>query len=231
MNLERIIVKGLQFDVRPDTSDRKAIKEVIEKSGYKRKGYEPQDGEHWIDIGANIGAFSVWAASYGATVEAFEPDPESAELARHNLKLNGLSRLANVKQVALTTEPGNGQADFHRNTARGNVWRNSLFKKWQGGDTIQVPTEAVTDYWLPKNNIKLDAEGVEMPILEKYGTTKVSKLIFEWSFDIDPSLTRFEHVIENLSATYTDIHYQKYQTGYDKWQPSWFPPCRSVWCK
>lgn len=231
MNLERIIVKGLQFDVRPDTSDRKAIKEVVERTGYKRKGYEPQDGEHWIDIGANIGAFSIWAASFGATVEAFEPDPESSELAEHNLQLNGLSRLVTVNNTALTTDSSPGEAEFYRNTARGNVWRNSLFKKWKGGDTITVATEPVTDYWLPSNNIKLDAEGAEMPILEEYATKKVSKLIFEWSFDIDRSITRFENVITNLTDTYEQIHYQKYQSGYDTWQPSWFPPCRSVWCK
>jgi FkbM family methyltransferase len=231
MQLERMNIKGLLFDVRKGTSDRKAVEEVVGRGGYKRKGHEPRVGEHWIDIGANVGAFSVWAATLGATVEGFEPDPESAELAAHNININGLSNVARITTAALTTDSTEGTANLHRNTARGNVWRNSLFKQWRGGDTIQVPTQPVTDYWLPGNCIKLDAEGAEMPILEAQATQPVKKLVFEWSFDIDRSITRFNNVIEQLRNTYQDIHYSKFQEGHEEWPSSWFPPCRTVWCK
>lgn len=228
--MDRVVVDGLQFDLRPGTSDAKAVREVIAKRGYARRGFAPRDGELWIDAGANIGAFSVWAAAMGAKVLAFEPDPESAELARHNLALNGLSRYATVLDTALTADDEPGQATFYRNTARGNVWRNSLHKQWQGGDSITVDTWPIAEYWRPGHHVKLDVEGSEMPILERYASEPVARLVFEWSFDIDPSLDRFERVITKLRRAYGQVRFSKIAGGHREWQASWFPPCRTVWC-
>lgn len=228
--MKRVMVDGLEFDTRENTSDLKAIKEVVIKKGYKRKDFFPQDGEHWIDIGANIGAFAVWAGSLGAQVEAFEPDPESAELAKHNVKLNGLSRLVTIHNVALTEKNTSQNATLYTNTAKGNVWRNSLYKEWRGGGEITVKTQPVEEYWKPGSCIKLDAEGAEIPILQKYSHLMVRKLVFEWSFDIDPDINKFRNVINELQKNYSTVKYNKFQDGYEKWQSSWFPPCRTVWC-
>lgn len=228
--MKRVMVDGLEFDTRENTSDLKAIKEVVIKKGYKRKDFSPQDGEHWIDIGANIGAFAVWAGSLGAQVEAFEPDPESAELAKHNVKLNGLSRLVTIHNVALTEKNTSENATLYTNTAQGNVWRNSLYKEWRGGGEITVKTEPVEEYWKQGVCIKLDAEGAEIPILQKYSHRMVRKLVFEWSFDIDPDINKFQNVINELKKIYPTVKYNKFQDGYEKWQSSWFPPCRTVWC-
>lgn len=228
--MNRINADGLQFDCRPGTSDAKAVREVVAKRGYARRGFAPRDGEQWIDVGANIGAFSVWAAAAGAKVEAFEPDPESADLARHNAALNGLARYIVVNEVALTADDEHGLASFYQNTARGNVWRNSLHKQWQGGETIKVQTEPIASWWRPEFHVKLDAEGSEMPILERYAEQRVARLVFEWSFDIDPSLERFEAVVARLRRVYGRVQFSKIAGGHREWQASWFPPCRTVWC-
>lgn len=227
--MTRIVADGLTFDCRPGTSDEKAVREVVSKGGYARRDFRPRDGERWIDAGANIGAFSVWAAALGAKVDAFEPDPESAELARHNVDLNGLSRYVDVHEVALTADH-EGTAEFHQNTARGNVWRNSLHKKWQGGETITVPTIPIEAWWHTAFHVKLDVEGSEMPILERFASQRVNRLVFEWSFDIDPDLARFERVIDQLRGTYARVRFNKIAGGHRAWQSEWFPPCRTVWC-
>lgn len=229
MSYERIEAEGLIFDCRPNTSDEKSVREVISRKGYARRDFRPADGEKWLDIGCNIGAFAVWAASFGATVNAYEPDPENAELARHNIQINGLSRYATVHEIALTADDKIGAANFYRNTARGNLWRNSLYKEWRGGETITVPTHPIDELWTKEVHIKLDAEGVEMPILERYAATPVKRLVFEWSFDIDPSITRYNAVIDTLSKHYR-VRSAKLNPGFDTWQPEWFPPCRTVWC-
>ena len=69
-----------------------------------------------------------------------------------------------------------------------------------------------------------------MPILEKYAEIKVKKLVFEWSFDIDNSIIRFESLIKRLKKTYKNVVFAGYSAGYDQWQPSWFPACRTIWC-
>lgn len=82
----------------------------------------------------------------------------------------------------------------------GNVWRNSMFKNWNGSgikvDCVNFD-EVVQDGYC----VKMDIEGAEMPILE---TTKrkFKKLVFEWSFDIDGSLNRFRNCIDKLKKDY-----------------------------
>ena len=233
MNGELHMVKagGAKFAVRDGTSDIKAVDEVVTRKAYARKGMTPEKGETWLDVGANCGAFSVWAARLGAKIIAFEPDTENALIARTNVDLNGLGKMVEFHDVALIAEDKASKLAFHRNISNGNLWRNSLYKQWRGGETIAVRGEPIKQYWRNKYCIKIDAEGVEMPILEKYADSPVTKLIFEWSFDIDPSISRFEKVISRLKKTYEQVSYAGYSSGYAKWQPSWFPACRTIWCK
>lgn len=228
--LKTICAKGLNFVVRENTSDFKAIKEVVIDASYERSGFAIEAGETWIDIGSNCGAFAVLAASRGASVIAFEPDPENASIARANIEANRLSRYAKVNEAGVTEREDAAELAFYRNTANGNLWRNSLHRKWRGGETIKVKTVPVGPYWKSTNCVKLDAEGIEMPILEKYAEVRVKKLVFEWSFDIDVSIPRFEKAIATLKRTYPNVTYSGYAKGYTEWQASWFPACRTVWC-
>ncbi len=228
--LKSIRAGNLTFTIREETSDLKAIKEVVINEAYKRKDFGIVAGENWIDIGANCGAFSVWAGAQGANVQAFEPDVDNAAIARANVDANRLSSRVKINDFGLSEREEGFTAALHRNSKNGNLWRNSLFRKWNGGDSVNVRIEPVKKYWTSENCIKLDAEGVEMPILEKYADVRVKKLVFEWSFDIDPSISRFEKVIAKLKAVYPKVHYVGYLNGYATWQPSWFPPSRTIWC-
>ena len=229
-NLKSVKVGDLSFILRDGTSDFKAVKEVVINNSYRRRGFVVEPGETWLDIGANCGAFCVWAASFGANVIAFEPDPDNAHMAQMNIDNNGMSRKVTLKRVGLTESDEPKVFKLFRNTANGNLWRNSLYKEWRGGESIPVNTEPAGKYWNENYCVKLDAEGVEMPILERYAETKVKKLVFEWSFDIDPSIERFESIIKRLKSTYSNVTYAGYKPGYKNWQPSWFPACRTVWC-
>ncbi len=235
-NLKHIKVGALNLVVREGTSDFKAIKEVIITNSYQRKGFAIESGETWIDIGANCEAFSVLAASIGARVVAFEPDPENASIARANLESNGISNLVTLHEVGLTEKNCAGEAVLHRNTANGNLWRNGLIRKWNGGETIKVKTASVEPYWISSNCIKMDAEGIEMPILERYADIRIKKLVFEWSFDIDPSFLRFEKIVERLKQTYPNVIFSSSFLSNAKkknllnWPSTWFPACKTVWC-
>jgi hypothetical protein len=49
---------------------------------------------------------------------------------------------------------------------------------------------------------------------------------------VDPELARFKRVIAKLRTWYSRV---QYASGFERnhpthWQPSWFPPCRTVWC-
>jgi hypothetical protein len=65
-------------------------------------------------------------------------------------------------------------------------------------------------------------------------TKKVfSKLVYEWSFDIDDNLPRFWSIIEKQKNQYSDLkdvgNTAKFKTrDYNTWQKSWFPACTNV---
>lgn len=71
-----------------------------------------QPGDVFVDVGANIGYFSVLAASVvgeQGAVFAFEPDPENFRLLQHNIALNGLQHCITPVQAALSNTAGEGQ--------------------------------------------------------------------------------------------------------------------------
>jgi FkbM family methyltransferase len=61
-------------------------------------------GDLFVDVGANIGFYSLIAASRGADVQAFEPTAEAADCCERSLAMNDLR--ATVHRVACGAEPG-----------------------------------------------------------------------------------------------------------------------------
>ena len=132
-------------------------------------------GMHVIEIGANVGYFTVMLAhSVGSagSVAAFEPDPILVQLVRDNLEVNGFHAVGSVAEVAVSDTVG--RATFHaRSRHRGN---GSLV-----GGLEQVPWNAetstefsvttttldaiVAERGAPPDVIKVDAEGAESAIM------------------------------------------------------------------
>jgi FkbM family methyltransferase len=221
-------INGIKFLYRDGTSDLKTFEEVIERNVYQKKGMEIKTGENWIDAGGNVGAFTLLAISKGASVTVYEPDPFNCEMIEMNLKLNNMK--ADIQNYALVHDNTKQANLFVGNN--GNVWRNSLIKNWNGKG---IKVDCINFDEVIKNDscIKIDIEGSEMNILENT-KKKFKKMVFEWSFDIDPSLPRFWNIIEKLQKEYEISaigNTAKFQSrDYDMWQKSWFPACTNVFC-
>ena len=228
MKLLKSEINGIKFYHRQGTSDLKTFEEVIGRDVYRKKGMTINEDETWIDCGGNVGAFTLLACSMGAKVITYEPDPENCKMIEMNLRLNKFT--AEVKNVALVNDDTKELILFFGN--KGNVWRNSLFKNWNGTG-IKVKCVNFDKEVQDGVCVKMDIEGAEMPILETTNR-KFKKMVFEWSFDIDASLPRFWNIIERLQ-----INYELASIGntakfvsrdYDTWQKSWFPACTNVFC-
>lgn len=228
MILKKSEINGIKFFYREGTSDLKTFEEVIGRDVYQKKGMKIEAGEVWYDCGGNVGAFTLLACSKGAKVKVFEPDPYNCEMIQKNLKLNGFE--AEIVTSALVHDDKKEALLFVGNN--GNVWRNSMYKNWNGKG-LKIKCINFDENFQDDICVKMDIEGGEMLILEN--TKRVfKKLVFEWSFDIDPDLIRFWEIIDKLKIEY-DIasigNTAKYQTrDYNVWQKSWFPACTNVFC-
>ena len=227
MKLIKGEIKGIKFYHREGMSDLKTFEEVLGNEVYLKKTMTIEKGETWMDCGGNVGAFTLLACSKGAKVTVYEPDPFNCEMIQKNLDLNGFK--ATIKQSALVHNDTKEIVLFIGNN--GNVWRNSIVKKWNNKG-IKVPCVNFETESKNFDCCKMDIEGAEMLILEN--TNKVfKKLAYEWSFDIDPSLTRFWKIIEKQNKQYSNLkdvgNTAKFKSrDYEVWQKSWFPACTNV---
>lgn len=122
-------------------------------------------GDGFLDIGANIGTYSLLAASLigrDAHIEAFEPLPVAAERVRENFALNHLDH-AVVHEIAVDDHEGTaGFLDFDVSSA---IEHDA---DTRGRTPIQVVVDRIdaratgTGYAFAK----LDVEGVELRALE-----------------------------------------------------------------
>lgn len=227
---------GYRFLARPGTSDKKGIDEVM-GGGYRRTrpfAFDVEPGETWIDLGAMIGAFSAYALSVrgAARVIAVEPDPYHVNILRLN------ANKADIVEGAVVLDDRK-TVTLNRNDKRGNTWRNSIMREWQGGSKVEVP--AIHFAWLlgyaggKDVCLKIDIEGMEMPLLEwllanPEQLSAVKKLVFEWSFDVDPDLNRFRNVMTLLYKAFPNVAPMKLYEGYESWPKAWFPACTTIFC-
>ncbi len=225
MKLIKSGIKGIWFYYREGMSDLKTFQEVLGNEVYLKKGMTIQAGESWMDCGGNVGAFTLLACSKGAKVTVYEPDPYNCEMIEKNLKLNGFE--AEVKERALVYDNTKELILFIGNN--GNVWRNSIVKKWNNKG-IKVQCVNFDEEAKHFDYCKMDIEGAEMLILEN--TNKVfKKLVYEWSFDIDGSLNRFRKLVDSQKLRYQKIEIQdkRFYELPDEFMPKRFiVPCTNV---
>lgn len=123
-------------------------------------------GGVFIDIGANIGAYSFWVASLGSgiRIEAIEPDPEMCERMQFNLSTNGLSQV-HIHPIALGNHSGTGTLK-RSGTNRG---RTRIVDRDDGCDQ-EIRIERLPDFLqhvgIDKiTALKIDVEGDETSVL------------------------------------------------------------------
>lgn len=126
-----------------------------------------QPGMTIVDVGANIGMYSLIAAQKvgkQGRVLAFEPVPEIHERLRRNIELNNA---ANVTPFCIAISNCQGSMQFYvgRNDSVGSLYRQL------GEGVIQVNTATLDDVLQEQgvdrvDMVKLDAEGAEYRIIE-----------------------------------------------------------------
>ena len=160
---------GLRFETRPGTLDAAIFKEVFVHRLYTPAGFEIGPRDVVVDIGAQIGAFSVFAAQAAASgrVIAFEPAPANFELLQHNIELNSLPNVETLPR-AVSGVAGERELRLSQNTGG-----HSFHAVEKAAPIAVIRVAAVTladvarERELPQIDfLKMDCEGEEYGIIE-----------------------------------------------------------------
>jgi FkbM family methyltransferase len=149
--------------------------EIWGKKDYDIPGFTLTRNMTVVDVGANQGFFSLYAASKGATVYAFEPCAENFEILKWNVATNGLSDQVKMFNVAVTGSGGKVSL-FVGLDASGKILSGSvsILDANRGGKGVQSRcVESVTldsllhDLQIERCEfLKVDCEGAEYEILQ-----------------------------------------------------------------
>ncbi len=126
-----------------------------------------REGDHFVDIGANIGMISLHARSLigsAGRIDCFEPIPDCAAALREHFRINGIQN-ATVHDCALSDQPGRQQISItsaHTGTATLAAVDIAELRRAFWVD-VRVGDDCIDD---SVDLIKIDVEGFELRVLK-----------------------------------------------------------------
>lgn len=123
-----------------------------------------QPGYTVLDIGANMGIYSLRALRQGCHVYAFEPTPKICNILKQNIKVNGFaeSKRAHVIQKAVSNVCGT--ATFYQNTAmsgHSSLYCDEMDREIQEIVVETIALDSCRSQFGSVDFIKIDVEGAE----------------------------------------------------------------------
>lgn len=127
-------------------------------------------GDTFIDVGANVGVHTLCAAHAmqgNGRVIAFEPFPRTSELLKRTVMMNGLASFCDVRQEAVSDQPGEKDLFVGRVSAHHSLIELEDLMS-SSSPPVKVPVVRLDDVIAPLvtvDLIKIDVEGVELEVL------------------------------------------------------------------
>lgn len=124
----------------------------------------------FLDIGANIGVYSIFLASIESIerIFVFEPAPDAYRLLQQNIALQDSTRF-HPRNVALSDSAGMARFSIFGDLAGNNAIEATSVSAVRGSkETIEVPTARLDDEVTANGKTfmcKIDVEGHELPVL------------------------------------------------------------------
>ncbi|MFT0171981.1 FkbM family methyltransferase [Paraburkholderia mimosarum] len=167
----------------------------------------------FVDVGAHLGLLSLAAARAmqgRGKIIAFEPFPETRKLMERSFWINGLSRMLELHEVAVSDH--NGTSTLFLGEVSGH---HSIFALNEAGSEAapKIEVDLVTlDSVVPPDQrvtlIKIDVEGAELDVIKGASATLQrnpdTALIAEFG---PPHLRRSIHTVDDWLATFEKLGY------------------------
>jgi FkbM family methyltransferase len=176
---------GTKYLVRPRTTDFSVINEAVILDPYLSPGHVSLNPDAIVvDVGANIGDFTVQAAKLcpRGRVYAIEPVAANCECIERQLQLNGL---ANVTVLHLALGGEEGEVEIHEAGLQSSAQSSEQQASGQASQRVRLAT---FQSMMRESNIesidllKMDCEGAEWDILPaaEMVLPKIKQLVLEY---------------------------------------------------
>jgi FkbM family methyltransferase len=215
MLVQRVLGNSLKlFDVKDRASrvacwctpgSHRMFSEIWFYKAYDVPGVNLRPGDLVLDIGANQGFYSCYAAYQGARVIAFEPDTESYATLTRNLKRNGFTDRVIARCQAVGRETG--QIDFYTTPMLGggmNTTSAEFATYFHHAKSRKVDCVKFSDILgaIPDERVrlcKLDCEGAELDILGSLDISHAER-IDAFALEYHPQAYPVDRIIECMLA-------------------------------
>lgn len=160
-----------QLTLRPDRGDEYVFGEIFCDDVYQLNLLSrPLDTV--VDLGANIGLFSLRIARQAQRVVAVESCPDNYKLAHRNITVNGMKERVKLIQAAASGKSGNNVRLHHSRNAGGNSLHEHLAARWPSEGESLVRTISLADIFEEHHIehcslLKCDIEGSEYAVIEQ----------------------------------------------------------------
>lgn len=160
----KIKIEELKFITRKNTLDFWVLWKDYEKEIFNQLESEIKNGDTFIDIGANIGRYSMVMANNGLNVFSFEPIKSNFKLLEHHEKINNL----NKKIIPYNIGLGNTKERTEIFYFAHKYGEASVVFNFKNGIKEKINIDKLDNIKIkPKNNcfMKIDVEGFEYDVL------------------------------------------------------------------
>lgn len=170
-------VEGIRFRLYPGSNydDRKILarQRLPERAERRFLAAHLRPGTVFVDVGANVGSYSLAAARCGATVLAVEANPETAGRLAFNIAANGLAGI-DLATVAVGERRGTMELWSEPSNCGFATLLPDLTEEWQGDwrprqVRVEPLAEILVSYGVTRVDVlKVDVEGYEDRVLLPY---------------------------------------------------------------
>ena len=172
-------------------------------------GFQP--GEIFVDIGANVGMYTIWAAkTRGVQTFAFEPESQNYALLCRNIVMNGLGQYVVAYCLALSDSPSYSLlhlSEFHLGGSGHSFGEKVDFRlelrdtKLSQGCVATTLDLLVAAGVLPvPNHIKIDVDGLEHKVLAGCRSVLADARLKSVLVEINTNLELHRRIIVDMKA-------------------------------
>lgn len=179
------------------------VEEIFFKDDYRIQSESSNSFETVIDIGANIGTFSLLASRKSRRVYSFEPFPENYNYLMNNLKAN---RVNNVTPINKAISKTNGTEKLYLGDSLGGHSLFDLSKGKQKSNYVEIETITLADFFneykiSEVDFMKIDCEGAEGYIFDST-SDDVLKRVHRYAIEFHDNVSILNHkeIIEKLTG-------------------------------